>query len=70
MTLRIHDNGIDRDMTPAEQTEYEANAAQILAEQQALEAAQAAQAAAKTSARAKLAALGLTDDEIAALVGA
>ena len=67
--MRINDNGVDRDMTQTEQAEYEAWAEttkqQILADNKAA----AEKAAAKDSARAKLKALGLTDDEIAALAG-
>lgn len=69
MTYYVNDNGIDRQATPDEaaaikQREKEA-ADHLAAQVAAIEAA----AAAKASARAKLKALGLTDDEIAALVG-
>ena len=67
--MRINDNGIDRDMTASEIAVYEKAAADALADEQAWEEAIAATHAAKTSARAKLKALGLTDSEIAALVG-
>jgi hypothetical protein len=61
-------NGINREMTANEIEAYDELAAQI-AEQMAVNAqAQADAAAAKASARAKLKALGLTDDEIAALI--
>ena len=56
---------IDREMTDAEHAQYLANAADAAAQQQA--AADAA--AARASALAKLKVLGLTDDEIAALIG-
>jgi hypothetical protein len=52
--------------------QYEASLeawAQMQLEQDAVEAQRQAAAAAKESARAKLSALGLTDKEIAALVG-
>lgn len=69
MTLNINHNGLDREMTPNEvayieqaQHEAQAAAAQLQADIEAREAARA-------SALAKLAALGLTDDEIKALVG-
>jgi len=68
MTLIINDNGIDRPMTDdeaaafLENTETERNEAAHNAE------IAAAQEAVKQSARAKLAALGLTDDEVAALI--
>jgi len=67
---RINDNGIDRDMTAAEEAAYEAWAAVAQQEQAAAEQAAANKAAAAASGRAKLAALGLTDDEINALLGA
>ena len=64
MTHRIHD-GIDREMTADEIVELDETRAELAAKIAAIEAA----AAAKVSARAKLKGLGLTDDEIAALVG-
>jgi len=54
-----------RDMTDDEKTNYDAVKREAAAQVAAIEAA----AAAKVSARAKLKALGLTDAEIAALVG-
>ena len=56
---------IGDEVRPMTDAEYKAHKADIAAQTAALEAI----AAAKTSARAKLKALGLTDDEIAALVG-
>ena len=58
---------IERDMTPDELAAQEAMAAQAEADRIAREAEEAAALAAKESAQAKLAALGLTADEIAAL---
>ena len=55
------------ELTDAEIAELEAMAAQAEADRQAAEAEAAAVAAAKEAAHAKLAALGLTADEIAAL---
>lgn len=55
------------ELTDAEIAEMEAAAAQAEAERAAREAAEAAAAEAKASAQAKLTALGLTADEIAAL---
>ena len=56
----INDAGIDREMTESEFAEYRATISDIeLREQEA--------AAVKTSAKNKLLALGLTDDEIASL---
>ena len=54
-------------LTPDEIAQREADAAAFAAEQAAREEAAAAEAAAKASAQAKLSALGLTDEEIAAL---
>jgi hypothetical protein len=56
-----------RPLTAEEIAQREADAAAFAVEQAAREAAEAAAAEAKASAQAKLAALGLTADEIAAL---
>ena len=58
---------IVRPMTAEELVQYEADAAAAAAEAEAREAEVAAKAAAKASGEAKLAALGLTAEEIAAL---
>ena len=55
------------ELTDAEIAQMEADAAAFAAQQAEREAAEAAVAEAKASAQAKLAALGLTADEIAAL---
>ena len=55
------------ELTDAEVAQREADAAAYAVEQAEREAAAAAKAAAKASGEAKLAALGLTVDEIAAL---
>jgi hypothetical protein len=55
------------ELTDAEVAQREANAAAYAVEQAAREAEATAKAAAKASAEAKLAALGLTVEEIAAL---
>lgn len=57
----------ERPLTAEEITQREADAAAYAAEQAAKEEADAAVAAAKASAESKLAALGLSADEIAAL---
>lgn len=57
----------ERPLTAEEVAQREANAAEAAAQQAAEEAAAQAVADAKASAQAKLAALGLTADEIAAL---
>ena len=56
-------------LTAEEIAEREAMAAQAAQEQAEREAEEAARIAAKESAQAKLAALGLTEDEVAALLG-
>ena len=58
---------IERPLTAEEIAQNEANAAEAAARKAAEEAAAEATAEAKASAQAKLAALGLTADEIAAL---
>ena len=55
-------------LTAEEIAQREADAAQAAIEQAAREAEAQAKAEAKESARAKLAALGLSDDEVAALI--
>ena len=66
-TISVYDNHtgetITREMDTAEQKAYNT----MLAEHAAAATKEAAQAVAKTSAQTKLAALGLTADEIAAL---
>ena len=57
------------ELTDAEIAELEARAEAFAAEQAEREAAAAAAAEAKASAEAKLAALGLTSDEVAAIIG-
>ena len=56
-------------LTEAEIAEREQMAAQFAEEQAAREAEAAAKEAAKEAAKAKFVALGLTDEEIAAIVG-
>ena len=58
---------IERPLTAEELTQREADAAAYAAAEAEREAAEAAAVAAKESANAKLAALGLTAEEIAAL---
>ena len=66
MTHKVQIDDVVRDATPEEVARFEAMAAEAEAQEQALLAV----VAAKESAKAKLAAIGLTDEEIAALVGA
>jgi hypothetical protein len=67
--MKINDNGTDRDMTEEELAAHKEWATIAKKEQAAIDAAAVAQAAARVSALTKLAELGLTNDEIAALVG-
>jgi len=60
---------VTRDMTPEEQADHDAREAAWIADQQAQADAQAAKEAARQSAISKLAALGLTVDEISAAFG-
>ena len=62
----VNDNGNEREMTDAEYAQYQIDAADAVAQQQVAADADAARA----SAIAKLAGLGLTPDEIAALIRA
>lgn len=65
MSHKVQIDDLVREATPAEIAALEASAAELQTHVDALNAL----AAAKVSARAKLKALGLTDAEIAALVG-
>lgn len=60
---------IQREPTPEELAQEALDHAAAAAARGEREAAEAAKIAAKESARAKLAAIGLTEEEIAALVG-
>lgn len=62
-----HEKETIRDLTAEEIAQREADAAAFAAQKAAQEAEEAAKAEAKASAQAKLAALGLTAEEIAAL---
>ena len=64
-----HDRVVERPLTAKELKQREDDAAKYAAEQAEREAAEAAKAAAKESAKSKLAELGLTEFEIAALIG-
>lgn len=59
-----------REMTEAEYAQWQADAHEAAANAKAVAAAADAKAAALASARTKLAALGLTEAEVAALLGA
>lgn len=69
MTYRVQIDDEVRDATSEETTRIDAERKAAEEAELARVAAIEAAAAARTSARAKLKALGLTDDEIAALVG-
>jgi len=60
---------IERDLTPDEIAANEAAAAQATADALAAQEVAAAKAAAKASAEGKLAKLGLTTEEVSALLG-
>ena len=64
------DGETHREMTDAEYAAYVQWQNDLATEQAERDAAEAAKKAAQTSARTKLAALGLNDNEIAALLGA
>ena len=66
MTMKINDNGVDRDMTETELAEYQEAAKVAKEEAKASVDAQAAKAAAR---KAVLDKLGLSDSEAAALLG-
>jgi hypothetical protein len=63
--MKINDNGVERDMTKTELADYKAWALVAQAESEARAQADADRAALKTAALAKL---GLTADEVAALL--
>jgi hypothetical protein len=65
MGYKVQIDDTIRDATPEEEAVILAQQAEAQAQQEALEA----KLAAKESAKAKLAALGLTEDEVNALIG-
>ena len=66
----VQEDNVKRKLEGAELEAFLADRAQMQAEQEAREAEETAKVAAKQSALSKLSALGLTDVEISALVGA
>ena len=76
MTLKITianaltDEVIEREMNEKELAQYEADTAKRIAREKVKAKAETDKAAVKASAQAKLAALGLTNDEVAAIIGA
>jgi hypothetical protein len=63
--MKINDNGTERDMTEAEQAEYKAWQKEVQAKQKAKEKVDTDRQALKAETLAKL---GLTADEVAALL--
>jgi hypothetical protein len=70
MSFLVNEDGIDREPTPQELAELIARQTDLADQAAAAEQAAADDAAAAASGRTKLAALGLTNDEIDALLGA
>ena len=66
MTMRTNDNGVERDMTEAEQADYKAWAVIAQAEAEARSQAEADKALQRQKVLDKL---GLTQDEASALLG-
>ena len=67
--MRINDNGVDRDMSEQELSEYKVVITDAKASKKALDAEQATKDAARVSAVAKLAALGLNEAEVLSIIG-
>lgn len=68
--IYVGENNKKRKATAEEIAQFEKDKLEAEEQQRLFEAEQTAKAEAKASAMAKLAALGLTDDEVQALVGA
>jgi Holliday junction resolvasome RuvABC DNA-binding subunit len=68
--IYVHDSGKKRKATAEEIAQIEKDQAEALEAQKLFEAEQTAKAEARESAMAKLAALGLSDEEIQAIIGA
>ena len=66
----VQEDGVKRKLEGAELEAFLADRAAMQAEQEVREAEEAAKVVAKESALGKLSALGLTNEEISALVGA
>ena len=66
----LTDEVIEREMNEKELAQYEADTAKRIAREKVKAKAETDKAAVKASAQAKLAALGLTNDEVAAIIGA
>jgi hypothetical protein len=68
-TIYVMDNGVKRKATAEEIAQFEKDAADYAEQARLFEAEQTAKAEAKASAMAKLAALGLNEEEIQAIIG-
>jgi hypothetical protein len=68
--IYVQDNGKKRKATAEEIAQFEKDRAEFAEQQRLIEAETTAKAEAKASAMAKLAALGLSDEEIQAIIGA
>jgi hypothetical protein len=69
-TIYIQDNGKKRKATAEEIAQIEKDRLEFAEQARLFEAEQTAKAEAKASAMAKLAALGLSDEEVQAIIGA
>jgi hypothetical protein len=69
-TIYVSEDGKKRKATAEEIAQFEKDRAEYEAQQKLFEAEQTAKAEARESAMAKLAALGLSDEEIQAIIGA
>lgn len=67
-TIYVMEDGKKRKATAEELAQFEKDAAEYEAQKRLIEAEQQAKEEAKASAMAKLATLGLTDEEISALI--
>jgi len=68
--IYVNDNGKKRKATAEEVAQFDKDRAEAQEQQRLIEAEQTAKAEARESAMAKLAALGLSDEEIQAIIGA
>ena len=62
----VHDNGVEREMTPEEVVEYETTVSNAKAQEEALAQAKAAKEVARAAVLKKL---KLTEEELSALLG-
>ena len=69
-TIYVMEDGKKRKATAEELAQFEKDAAEYEAQKRLIEAEQQAKEEAKASAMAKLAALGLSEEEVQAIIGA